>query len=351
MKTVTLQNIADFLNGTLIGNPEQEIKGLQGIMEAQSGDITFLANPKYKDQLPLCKASAVIVSEGVEVEGMNLIQTKNPRMDFAKLVGLMVPPKKEIPGVSDQAFIDPSAKIGKEVTIYPGVHIGANSKVGDRTVLYTGTFVGDNVSIGEDCLIYSSVSILHETIIGNRVVINPNSVLGSEGFGYERDGDRHFKIPQVGNIIIEDDVEIGSLCAIDCGSIKATIIKQGTKLDNLIHIAHNCELGENNLVLSQAGIAGTVKTGKNVYFAGKAGCMDHVTICDRAQIGGGAVVTGNIEEPGQYFGYPARPYREWQKASALFYKSDELRKKNMELEKRIKRLEELLLKEEKDKEE
>ena len=348
MKTVTLQEIADYLGTEVLGNPEEKISGIQGILEAKAGDITFLANPKYKDKLPLCQASAVVVSQGIEVEGMNLIPAENPRMDFAKIVRLMVPSKQENQEIAKNAFIAKSASIGVGVTLYPGVYIGENVTIGDNTVVYSGSFLGDDVTIGKDCMIYANVSIHHETKIGNRVIVNSNSVIGSEGFGFERDGDRHFKIPQVGNVIIEDDVEIGALCAIDRGSIKATLISKGTKLDNLIHIAHNCQLGENNLILSQVGLAGTVTTGKNVYFAGKSGCMDHIQIADRAQIGGAAVVTGNIEKAGMYFGYPARPYQEWKKASALFYKSDELRKKNQELEKRIQKLEELLDPTEKD---
>jgi len=339
MKTVTLQEIADFLGSEVLGNPKVEITGLQGIMEAGSGDITFLSNPKYKDQLPLCKASGVVVNHGIEVEGINLIPSDNPRKDYAKIVRLMVPVKKEVPKISQNAFISESASIGEQVTIYPGVYIGENVVLGQNTVIYPGCFIGEDVTIGAECFIDSNVSIHQQTRIGDRVIINSNSVIGSEGFGFERDGDRHFKIPQIGYVIIEDDVEIGTLCAIDRGSINATIISKGTKLDNLIHIAHNCQLGENNLLLSQVGLAGTVKTGQNVYFAGKAGCMDHINITDRVQIGGASVVTGNIDEAGMYFGYPARPYQEWKKSNALFYKSDEIRRKNLELEKRVKKLE------------
>ena len=343
MKTIKLKEIAQFLNTQVIGNPEEEISGLQGILEAKVGDLTFLANPKYKNKLPSCLASGILVSRGIEVEGKNLIPSDNPRMDFAKVVRLFVPVKQENQMVSEKAFISKNVQIGKNVTIYPGVYVGENVTIGENTVIYAGTFIGDNVLIGDDCMFYSNVSIHHETKIGQRVIINSNSVIGSEGFGFERDGDRHFKIPQIGNVIIEDDVEIGALCAIDRGSIKSTLIGKGTKLDNLIHIAHNCQLGENNILLSQAGLAGTVRTGKNVYLAGKAGCMDHIKITDRVQIGGGAVVTRDIEKEGVYFGYPARPQQEWTKANALFYKSDEIRHKNMELEKRIKLLEEKIL--------
>lgn len=342
MKSVTLKEIAQYLEAELVGDGSVEISGMNGILEAQAGDITFLANPKYKDKLPLCQASAVVVGLDVEAEGVNLIKMENPRLAFARLVGMMVPKKQENKKVSPDAHIEPSAKLGKDVTVYAGAYIGENSVVGDNTVVYPGVFIGHEVKIGEDCLFYANVSIQHGTIIGDRVVINPSSVIGSEGFGYERDGDRHFKIPQVGTVVIEDDVEIGGLCAIDRGSIKATVIGKGTKLDNLIHVAHNCQLGENNLLLSQCGLAGTVKTGQNVYFAGQSGCLDHIQVADYAQIGSRAIVTGNIEEAGLYYGYPARPYQEWKKANALFYKADEQRKKVIALEKRLSQLEEKL---------
>ncbi len=339
LKSYRLGEIAQMLGGTLKGDPKVQIRGVNGILEATEGEITFLANPKYKDKLPLCKASAVFVGLDIEVEGINLVQLENPRLAFAKLVAAMLPPKKESGRVSEDAFVDPSAVLAEGVTLYPGAFVGEKVKIGKNSTLYPGVFVGDGVQIGEDCLIMANVTVNTGCKLGDRVVINPNSVVGSEGFGYERDGERHFKVPQAGYVVLEDDVEIGTHCAIDRGSIKATVIGKGTKLDNLIHVAHNCRLGENNLLLSQVGLAGTVKTGKNVYFAGQSGCLDHITLTDFVQIGAKAVVTSNIEEPGTYFGYPARPYNEWQKANVNFYKADEMRKKLNELEKRLSALE------------
>lgn len=342
MKQITIKEIAGFLNAEVSGNPDQVITGFNGILEAQDGDITFLANAKYKSKLPLCKASAIVVGKDIEVEGINLIKIDNPRLAFAKLVGLLVPKKEESGKVSPQASISESAVLGKNVTVYPNVYIGENTQIGDNTTLYPGVFIGDDVSIGTNCLLYANVAVHHQVKIGNDVAVNSGTVIGSEGFGFERDGEKHFKIPQVGNVIIEDNVEIGALCAIDRGSVKPTIIGKGTKLDNLVHIAHNCQFGENNLILAQAGMAGTVTTGKNVYVAGQAGCLDHINICDNVQLGGKGVFTSNVEQPGVYFGYPAKPYQEWQKASAMFYKTDELRKKTSALEKKLKELEDKL---------
>lgn len=339
MKSATLKEIALLLGAKLVGNPDELISGMEGIMEAKQGDITFLANPKYKDQLPQCQASAVIVGLDVDVPGLNLLQVENPRFAFARLMGFAFPPKKEKGVVDTNAFVSPTAKIGSNVTIYGKAYVGENTKIGDNTTIYPGVYIGDQTEIGENCLIYSNCSILDRSKIGNRVIVNANSVIGSQGFGFERDGERHFKVPQIGNVIIEDDVEIGALCAIDCGTVKSTIIGQGTKLDNFVHVAHNCQLGENNLLLAQTSIAGTVTTGTSVYFGGRAGVMDHQKINDHVIIGPGGVVTENIDEEGTYFGYPARPYNEWVKASALFYKADEQRKKVHELEKRIKELE------------
>ncbi len=344
MKQLNLKEIANALDANLVGDPEEMISGINGIMEADKGDIAFLANPKYKEYLPLCKASAVIVEKDISVEGVNLIQTDNPRMAYAKLINLLFPPKKETPHISEKAFIASTAEIGENCTIYPGVFIGEEAKIGDRTVIYPGTFVGEEVSIGNDCLIHANVSINYRCIIGHRVMLNAGCVIGSEGFGYERkdDGDQHYKVPQVGNVIIEDDVEVGALCAIDRGSIKATVIGKGTKFDNLVHVAHNCRVGENNLLMAQICLAGSVNTGNNVWFAGQAGCLDHLKITDNVKIFGGAGVTQNIDEEGIYAGFPARPFNDWQKASAMFYKTDDQRKKLAALERRVKELEQNL---------
>ena len=342
MVKLSLKEIAQHLTAELIGDPEVLITGLSGITEAKKGDITFLAHRKYQDQLASCLASAVIVGPEVEAEGINLLRVENPRFAFARLMVLAFPPKPEVPGIQPGAYVAPTAQVHPSASVYTGAHVLEGAKIGARTAVYPGCHVGEGVAIGEDCLIYANVTLARETVVGDRVVINSGTVVGSEGFGYERDGDRHFKIPQVGNVIIEDDVEIGALCAIDRGSIKSTILGKGTKLDNLVHIAHNCQLGPNNLVLSQAGIAGSVQTGQNVYFAGQTGCMDHVKIVDRTQIGGRAVVVSDIKEPGLYFGYPARPQAEWQKASVTFYKTPEMSKRIAELERQLAELKEKL---------
>ena len=313
MKTLTLKEIATSLRGNLVGDPDTEIKGINGIIEAEEGDISFLANPKYKDHLPLSRASAVLVGLDVEVAGVNLIQIKNPRLAYSQVIGLLFPPKVEIPNISDQAYIAETATIGEEVTIYPGVYVGDNAVVGRKTVIYPNTYIGEGVEIGEECLFHANVSINANCRIGDRVMINAGCVIGSEGFGYERekDGDPHRKIPHVGNVIIESDVEIGALCAIDRGSVKDTVIRKGTKFDNLVHVAHNCQVGENNLLMAQVCLAGSVKTGQNVWISGQAGVLDHLKIADHAKVFGKSGVTQNIEEPGIYAGFPARSLLDW----------------------------------------
>ena len=341
MKSLSLKEIADTLGAKLIGNAEEQITGLNGIMEAEKGDIAFLANPKYKEYLPMCKASAVIVGLDVEVPDVNLLQIENPRLAYAKTMLLMFPPKAENTQISDRAFIAETAELGENATVYPGVYIGDRTRIGKNAVIYPGAYIGDDVQIGNDCFIHASVSINHGCLIGNRCVFNLGCVIGSEGFGFERekDGDPHIKVPQIGNVIIEDDVEIGALCAIDKGSPKATVIGRGTKFDNLVHIAHNCQIGEDNLITAQVCIAGSVKTGQNVWFAGQAGCFDHINIADNVKIFGQAGIMQNIDEPGLYAGMPTRPFMDWQKGSLMFYKTDEQRKKLSALEKRVKELE------------
>ncbi|MGK0289389.1 MAG: UDP-3-O-[3-hydroxymyristoyl] glucosamine N-acyltransferase [bacterium] len=335
MKQMTLQEVTTYLGGELVGDSSAVITGINNIFDAKAGEITFLANPKYADKLPLCQATVVLVSLDVDVEGINLIRLDNPRMAFGKMMALAFPRKKESGNIHPNTFIAESAQIGENVTIYPNVYVGENSKVGNNSTLYPGVYVGDSVVIGENCLIMANCSVMDGSKLGNQVVISPNTVIGSEGYGFERDGDRHFKIPQIGNVTIEDDVEVGTQCAIDRGSINDTIIGKGTKIDNLVHVAHNCEIGENNLLLAQTAVAGTVKTGNNVYFGGRSAAMDHIHIAARTMVGPGAVVTGDVKEAETLFGYPARPYKEWTKASAMFYKTDEQRKKMITMEKKI----------------
>jgi len=337
----TLKEIADALGANLIGNPEEQITGLNGIMEAEKGDIAFLANPKYKEYLPMCQASALIVGLDVDAPDVNLLQIANPRLAYAKVMLLMFPPKKENGQISDKALISETAEIGENSTVYPGAYIGDRSKIGKNAVIYPGVYIGDDVRIGDDCFIHANVSINHDSQIGHRVIFNTGCVIGSEGFGFERekDGDPHIKVPQIGNVIIEDDVEIGALCAIDKGTPKATVIRRGTKFDNLVHIAHNCQVGEDNLIMAQVCLAGSVRTGQNVWFAGQAGVIDNIQVADHVKVFGQAGITQNIDEPGLYAGMPTRPFMDWQKASVMFYRTDEQRKKLTTLEKRVEELE------------
>lgn len=341
MKILKLKEIAQTLNADLIGNPDEEITGISGIMEAGKGDLTFLANPKYKEHLPLCQASAIMVNREVTAEGVNLLQVDNPRMAYSQVISLMFPPKSESGTISEKAFIASTARVGENSTIYPNVTIGENSTIGKNAVIYPGVTIGDEVSIGDDCFIKSNVAINQGCQIGDRFVCNSGSVIGSDGFGFERekDGDPHTKVPQVGIVIIEDDVEVGALCAIDRGSIKATVIGKGTKFDNLVHIAHNCQVGEDNLLMAQALLAGSVKTGRNAWFAGQAAVLDHLQVADNVKVFGRGGVSQNIEEAGLYAGFPTRPFLEWQKASAMFYKADDQRKKLTALEKKVRELE------------
>lgn len=339
MQPIKLKDLAEQLGAELVGDPEVTISGLNNIFDAKEGDITFLANPKYADKLPLCQASAVIVAENVEAEGINLLKGKNPRLIFGRLMTMAFPRKKENGKISPQAFIAESAKLGENVTIYPFAYIGENSIIGDNSTIYSNVFVDDNVTIGNDCLILAGSAVMHGSQLGNRVMVNANTVIGSEGYGFERDGEKHFKIPQVGNTIVKDDVEIGTLCAIDRGSMQDTVLEAGTKIDNFVHIGHNCHIGENNLFVAQTGLSGTVTTGKNVYFGGRAAVMDHIKIADRAMVGPVSVVTSDVEGPDVLFGYPARPYKDWTKASAMFYKTDDQRKKLQSLARRVEELE------------
>ncbi len=244
--------------------------------------------------------------------------------------------------IASTATIGDNTRYGEFCVVGENVKIGAGCVIGHRVVVHDDTVIGDNVRIGDDCLIHANVSILFDSKIGNRVILHSGCVVGSDGYGFERDGERHFKIPHVGRVVIEDDVEIGAVCAIDRGAVNDTVIGECTKLDNQVHIAHSCQVGENNLLTAQVGLSGTVKTGKNVWFGGQSGVLPHITLADKTMLDSRALVRKSIDESGMYAGDPARTLQDWQKGSAMFYKADEQRKKLSALERRVKELEKKL---------
>lgn len=333
-----LKEIAALLNGEIIGNPDIEITGVSGIKEANEGDITFVSSAKYIKDLSGTRASCVIVKEPIADIEIAQLRVSNPYLVFAKLLKHFYVKQKAPIGISKDAIVSDKTEIGTDVSIFPFAFLSDGVSIGDRTVIYPYVFIGENTTIGEQCIIYPNVTLRENVKIGNRVIIHSGSVIGSDGFGYVFGEGRHYKIPQVGGVIIEDDVEIGSNVSVDRATLGNTVIGKGTKIDNLVQIAHNVKIGENSIIVAQVGIGGSSEIGNFVYLAGQVGVADHVKIDSETMIGAQSGIMGHVTK-GVYSGTPAIPHRDWLKAQALFAKLPELYKRIKELEEKIKKLE------------
>lgn len=341
-----LKDIADRLNCRLDGDGEIEIRRVAGIDRAEAGDLTFIAHEKYLSRLPKTRASAVILSPQVEVKGSPaaLLRTDQPYLAFARAVGLLTeapPPPK---GIDPASSIAPDAMIGADVSIGAFVSIGAGASIGARTVIYPNVAIGASAKIGDDCVLRSQVSIRDRVVVGNRVVVQDGAVLGSEGFGFAKQPDGNYlKIPQLADLIVEDDVEIGANTTIDRPAVGETRIGAGTKIDNLVQIGHGVSIGRRVIFAAQVGIAGSCVIEDDVVLAGQVGVANHV------RLGKGVLATAQTGIPnsvaaGEYIsGYPAIPHRDWLKSSAVYRQLPALKKRVVDLEQRIAELEKKLV--------
>ena len=336
-----LKEIAETVGGKVIGDGETIITGISGIKEAKKGDITFVANRKYFSLAEKTKASAIIVSPDITNSSHPLIQVENPSLAFSKIISSTGPqPIQFSPGIHPTAVIGENVELGKNVSIQPYVVIEDNSKIGDRSTLCSGVYIGHYTQVGSDCLIYPHVSIRERIIIGNRVIIHSGTVIGSDGFGFATLRGVHHKIPQIGTVVIEDDVEIGANVTIDRARFDKTWIKKGVKIDNLVQIAHNVIIGENSIIVAQVGISGSTTIGKNVIIAGQAGLIGHIVIGDNVVIAGKSGVTKDIPDNLHISGFPAREKGRDMKTYAYISRFPKLLKKIALLEEKIKKLEE-----------
>ena len=332
---ISLKEVLKITGGRLIGDENLKIKKISPIDKAEPGDITFLTNKKYIPYLKHTKASAIILDREIKNLEIAQIVSNNPYLAYAKLLTFFTKKDIEHTGVSSNAFVDESSIIPENVTVYPGVYIGKNVKIGENTIIYSNVVIGDNCKIGDNCIIYANVSIYHDTIIGNNVIIHAGTVIGSDGFGYAKDGEKYFKIPQIGNVIIEDDVEIGANCTIDRGAIECTRIGKGVKIDNLVQIAHNVEIDENSVIVAQVGISGSTKIGKNVVLAGQVGVAGHIKIGDNVMVGAKSGIGRSLKDGSIVSGIPVIDHKKWLKWAVSYEKLPELIKKVKELEKKI----------------
>jgi len=335
---LTLSELARLVDGDIVrGELSHVIEGIAALDEATSADVSFLGNEKYRAQYLATRAGAVIVPRGVEEgpEGVALVAVENPSFAFGRAVKHFTEAlaRRFEPGVHERAVVDPAAVLDPaRVRVDAGAVVMAGASVGDGSEIGPNAVVGEGVRIGRDCRIHANVSIRERCEIGDRVILQPGAVIGSDGFGYETVKGRHEKIDQIGIVVLEDDVEIGANTTVDRARFGRTVISEGTKVDNLVQIGHNVRIGKHNFLVSQSGVAGSSRTGDYVVLAAQAGVAGHITVGDRAVFAGRAGATSDLPGGQTYGGYPAQPHMEEQRQKAALRRLPELLK-------RVKRLE------------
>ena len=336
-------DIAGFLKGEVVGDSNVVVTSVSKIEEGAPGTLAFLANPKYEHHLYQTKASIVLVNKSIILRKKvpaTLIKVEDAYQAFASLLDLYVQAKKDNrQGIEQPSSIDPSASTGEAIYVGTFTTIGKNTKIGNGVKIFPQVHVGDNVTIGDDCIIYSGARIYDDSVIGSHCIIHSGAVIGSDGFGFAPTDDGSYKkIPQIGNVILEDDVEIGANTTIDCGTVGSTIIRKGAKIDNLVQIAHNCEVGENTVIAAQTGLAGTTKVGKNCRFGGQVGLAGHLTIGDNVDIGAQSGVSKSIKDNESVLLTPAFDIKEAAKSAIIFRNLPRMREDLIQLRKDVKSL-------------
>ncbi|MEJ2657566.1 MAG: UDP-3-O-(3-hydroxymyristoyl)glucosamine N-acyltransferase [Desulfobacterales bacterium] len=339
---LTLASIAEIVEGEIRGDRNLKISGAASFEDAKGNEITFAGQSKFLKRIDDTNAGAVIVPRDFDAATRNIIQVGNPQLAFIKVLNLFHPSAKPDLGISRDAYIGKAFLCGEDVSIAAMAVIGDNVTFGHRVVIHSSVAIGNSVVIGDDVRIYPNVTILERCIIGNRVTIHAGTVIGSDGFGFVPEGDKYCKIPHMGIVKIDNDVEIGAGNTIDRATFGETWIQSGVKTDNLVHIAHNVTVGENTLLVGQVGISGSVTVGKNAILAGQAGIAGHLTIGNRAIIGPQAGVAKSVPDGETVSGSSAIPHRQWLRVQRVLPKLPELAKKFSEIERRLKEMEEKL---------
>lgn len=340
---LTLGEIAQRIGAELIGDPSIRIHSVAGIREAGQGEITFVSNPKYQVFLGQTRASAVIVRTHEGPADPPRLVAADPYAAFLTLLDVFSPAPEVPPaGIHPSAIVHGSARIGAEVAVGPHVVVEAGASIGDRTVLMSGTYIGHRSEVGQDCRFYPNVVVREDIQVGARVTLHPGVVVGADGFGFSKEDDRLRKVPQIGRVVIEDDVEIGANSAIDRATLGITRIGRGTRIDNLVHVAHNVEIGPHSILCAQVGISGSTRIGARVILAGQAGLVGHVEVGDGARVGAQSGVTKSIPAGESVSGYPATSHAKAQRAYASLRQLPETQRQVRELSRRIEELERLL---------
>jgi UDP-3-O-[3-hydroxymyristoyl] glucosamine N-acyltransferase len=338
----SLQELAARVGGAVIGDAGLVVDGIAPLEDAGPAQISFFSNKKYRKAFEETRAGAVIVEPGTEAPaGRTLLSVANAYLAFAKISTLFHPPREPLPEVSPHAVVHPSATVHPSAQVMPGACIGPGARVGARTIVFPGARIGQDATVGEDCLVYHNVVIRERCVVGDRVILQPGAVLGSDGFGYALDmegdgrGPRHFKVPQVGHVVVEDDVEIGANSCVDRATLGVTRIGRGAKIDNLCQIAHNVEIGPLCILASQVGISGSTKLGMGVACWGQVGIVGHLKIGDRANIAAQSGVAHDVEPGARLAGSPAKPDVQWARNAAVYDRLTDMRRELRELRKEL----------------
>ncbi len=341
------QQIADFLQGTVVGNPDVRVSNFSKIEEGTAGTLSFLSNPKYEEFLYTTQASIVLINRDFMPEkevSATLIKVDDAYQALAFLLSLVEQSKPKKTGISSLAYVDETAVVSENVYIAPFAYIGAKATIGSGAQIFPHTFVGENVKIGDNCTLFSGVKIYDNCVLGNNCILHAGVVIGSDGFGFAPESDGSYKkIPQIGNVLIEDNVEIGANATIDCATMGSTIIRKGVKIDNLVHLAHNVEVGEHTAMAAQTGVAGSTKIGKNCIFAGQVGIAGHLTVADRTIFGAQTGVSHSIKKAGEVLmGAPAMEAGRWKKVMVVSRSLPDMRNEIISLRKEIEELKKIM---------
>jgi len=332
-----LRDLAQLVGGRIQGNSDLDILRIRPFDLAEAGDLTLAASRELIERLDECAASAVIVPPGVSSRGKTLLEVAQPKLAFARLLEHIHRPVFRATGISPLAAIGEGCQFGPEVSIYPFAFLGDRVVVGNRVTVSSGVHIGEGCVLGDDVVLHPNVVLYPGVKLGNRVIVHSGSVIGADGFGYVFDGERHVKIPQTGTVVIEDDVEIGANSCVDRATFGATVIEKGVKLDNHVHIAHNCRVGSNTIMVAQVGISGSVKIGRNCIFAGHSGVVDHVTIGDDVRVMMKAGVSKDVPAKSSVSGQPAMDHREAMRIEAVTRRLPEIYKEWKRLKKNTRK--------------
>ncbi|MDH5753399.1 MAG: UDP-3-O-(3-hydroxymyristoyl)glucosamine N-acyltransferase [Deltaproteobacteria bacterium] len=310
--------IADHLNLAVEGDRDLEVKGLNGLEEAGPEELSFLVDKKHLKAALDSAARALVAPPALELPGKTVIRSDNPYLSVVKITPLLHPPRRPPPGVHPSAVVGQGTQVAPDAAICPNVVLGDNVRIGARSIIGPGSVIEDGAVIGQDCLLHPNVTICWGCVVGDRVIIHAGTVIGSDGYGYLQLGTHQEKIPHLGRVVLEDDVEMGSNNSVDRGTYGQTVIGRGTKIDNLVHIAHNVRIGEHSIILAQAGFAGSTQVGERFIISGQAGVVGHLSVPEKVTVGPKSLLIRPGKSGDVYYGIPGRPYRDWQRSVAQF---------------------------------